>query len=551
MPGTTIFTARKIITMNPSNPEATAVAVRDGRILGVGALNELEGWGDYALDDTLADKVIVPGFIEAHAHVLEGVLSLFPYVGYFDRRAPDGTVTEGLQSIPAVIERLRELDLRMTDPNETLIVWGLDPIYFTGERLTAKHLDQASDTRPIFILHASVHLATVNSAMMREAGITRDTEAEGVAKDESGEPNGELQETPAMTLANGAFMEIIHAMGSEQAIWNFGRAARNAGLTTITDLLNTAIAEPHTADTWRRIVEDPAFPARVVAYSTPALGAATPDMEKVVDAMKNLQHTNTAKLRFGGIKLIFDGSIQGFTAVLKWPGYYGGSDHGSWQIPPDQFKSILRSLHRAGINAHVHCNGDAPVDVFIEAVEEALREVPWLDHRHTVQHSQLTSAAQYRKMAKLGMCANLFTNHIWYWGDQHYEITVGPERARRMESCATAKREGVHFSMHSDAAITPPGHLHTMWCAVNRITPKGRVLGPEERISVHDALYACTVDAAYQLHMDHEIGSIEVGKRADFTILEEDPLEVDPMTLKDISVWGTVVGGDVFEAPHD
>ncbi len=550
MPDTTIFTAKKIITMNPSNPEAAAVAVRDGRILGVGTLYELRGWGDHTLDGTFDDKVLVPGFVEAHAHALEGVFSSLPYVGFFDRRAPDGTVTKGLRSIPAVVERIKELDSRMEGPDETLVVWGLDPIYFPGEQLTAGDLDRVSAARPVFVLHANVHLATVNSALMREVGITSDTEMEGVVKDESSEPNGELQEIPAMSLAGDAFLGIFRAMGSEQSIWNYGRAARNAGLTTVTDLANTAITEPHTVDNWEKVVNDPAFPARVVTYSLPAMTAASANLDEVVDALKGLQQANTDKLRFGGIKLILDGSIQGFTAALKWPGYYDGPDHGLWQIPPEQFKDILLPLHRAGINVHVHCNGDAPVDVFIEAVEAVLREVPWIDHRHTVQHSQLASAAQYRKMAKLGLCANIFANHIWYWGDQHHEITVGPERANRMEACATAKREGVRFSIHSDAPVTPPGHLHTMWCAVNRVTPKGRVLGPEERISVYDALYACTVDAAYQLHMDHEVGSIEVGKRADFTVLESDPFEVEPLALKDIPVWGTVLGGDVFEAPR-
>jgi predicted amidohydrolase YtcJ len=137
------------------------------------------------------------------------------------------------------------------------------------------------------------------------------------------------------------------------------------------------------------------------------------------------------------------------------------------------------------------------------------------------------------------MCANLFVNHMWYSADQHYEFTVGPERA---------KREGVPYSFHSDANITPLGHMHTMWCAVNRLTPKGRVLGETERISAYDALYAATVGAAYQLHMDHEIGTIECGKFADFAVLDESPLDVDPMKIKDIPVWGTVVGGVKYQA---
>jgi predicted amidohydrolase YtcJ len=148
------------------------------------------------------------------------------------------------------------------------------------------------------------------------------------------------------------------------------------------------------------------------------------------------------------------------------------------------------------------------------------------------------------------MCANIFTNHIWYWGDQHHDITVGPERARRMEACATAERLGVPFSIHSDAAVTPLGHLHTMWCAVNRVTPSGRVLGENERISAESALRSVTTGAAYQLHADNEFGSVECGKAADFTVLEESPLTIDPMGIKDIGVWGTIVGGQPNEAAH-
>ncbi|MCP4962733.1 MAG: amidohydrolase family protein, partial [Actinomycetia bacterium] len=193
-------------------------------------------------------------------------------------------------------------------------------------------------------------------------------------------------------------------------------------------------------------------------------------------------------------------------------------------------------------------NGDQTAEVFIDAVEQALLDQPRWDHRHTVQHCQLTTPAQYRRMSALGMCANIFSNHIFYWGDQHVEFTVGPERAARMDACATAEREGVSFSFHSDAPVTPLGHLHVMWCAVNRTTASGNVLGPDERISVDTAMRAATIDAAFQLKLDHMIGSIEAGKLADFAVLDDDPFEVDPTELKDIGVWGTVVGGRPFEA---
>ena len=165
-----------------------------------------------------------------------------------------------------------------------------------------------------------------------------------------------------------------------------------------------------------------------------------------------------------------------------------------------------------------------------------------------MQHCQLADAAQYRRMAAQGMCANLFANHHFYWGDQHYATTVGPERAQRMNACATALRSGVPFSIHSDAPITPLGPLFTAWCAVNRLTASGRVLGAPERISVAEALHAVTLGAAYTLKLDGEIGSIECGKRADFCVLHDDPTAVDPMALKDVRVWGTVLGGIPFEA---
>lgn len=540
----TIYRAKQIVTMNPSNPTATHVAVRDGRILGAGTLEELKGWGKHELDDSFKDYVLTPGFVEAHSHVTEGAFAAVPYVGYFDRLQVDGSVTKGIRNYEELIAALAKLDRNLKDPNATLVVQGFDPIYFSGERLARRHLDRVSTTRPIFVLHASGHLATVNTALLNANHITRDTPTPGIGKDSDGEPNGELQETPAMSLAAEALKQVFAVMMGEQSMWNFGALARNTGITTVTDLAGSAIVQPKALAAWQKVVNDPAFPARVAIYSVPALEGAGTDFKAVAAKLKDMQtNASSVKLRFPGLKFVIDGSIQGWTAVLNEPGYYTGEDHGQLLTVPDQFVEWLRPFHETGINVHVHCNGDKTADIFIDAVEDVLKRCAWLDHRHTCQHAQLVTSAQLRRMAKLGICANFFANHLWYWGDQHYEQTVGPERANRMEPCATAKREGVHFSLHSDASVTPLGQLHTMWCAVNRVTPSGRVLGECEKISVYDAMVAVTIDAAYQLHMDHEIGSIEAGKLADFAVLEESPLDVNPMKIKDIGVWGTVVGG--------
>ncbi len=548
---TIIYPARKVITMNPAFPEGQAVAVRGDRVLGVGTVDELAGWGDHTIDDRFADKVILPGFIEAHTHVMAGGVWQFPYVGFFDRRDPDGKLWQGSTSIDEVVDRLIEQESMMGDPSEPLIAWGLDPIYMPGERLVAKHLDRVSTDRPIFVYHASGHLGTVNTAMLERSEITEHNQTPGVVKDPDGQPNGELQEPAAMMLATSAFERLVVAIGSQEAKWGYANEAKNTGQTLITDLGTTRVNDPSQVEAWREVTEDPTYPARVMLAGSSMFGGEQ-DPDKLAAIVNDLKQEQSSKLRFGIIKIVLDGSIQGFTARVSWPYYFnppeGHPGNGLWLVPPDQVADIVTAHHKAGLTVHAHCNGDQTAQVFIDAVETALERHPRWDHRHTVQHCQLTTPAQYRQMAALGMNANIFSNHIYYWGDQHRDFTVGPERAARMDACATALREGVKFSIHSDSPITPMGHLHTAWCAVNRLTATGEVLGPDERIEVQDALEAITINAAYQLKLDHDMGSIEAGKLADFAILEDDPLAVEPAALKDIGVWGTVVGGVAHQA---
>ncbi|MGD8832580.1 MAG: amidohydrolase [Pseudomonadales bacterium] len=543
-----IYRARRIITMNPANPEGTHIAVRDGEILGVGSLDELTVWGEHTVDERFAQDVIVPGFVEAHAHVMEGAMALMPYLGYFDRPLPDGSTAAGVKSYAELIERLKEIDGSLADPDVPIIARGFDPIYFDGERLTRKHLDQVSTTRPIFLYHASGHLATANTAMLAANDVTRDLAVEGLGRDAHGELDGELREPPAMSLCRTGYRAVMRANSDEAALWNFGAGARNAGITTVTDLGGTLTLAPEGRALWQRVVNDDRFPARVAIYNLPVVPGGSTDFAAAADAVLELKDTATDKLRFPGVKFILDGSIQGWTALLNAPGYLTGEDHGQLLTVPEQFLDWLLPFHENGVNVHMHCNGNRTQDLAIETVDAALRRHAWLDHRHTVTHAQLTTQAQLRKMANLGLCANFFANHLWYWGDQHYEQTVGPERANALEPCASALREGVPFSIHSDAGVTPLGQLHTMWCAVNRLTPKGRVLGEVERISPYEALRAVTISAAYQLHLDHEIGSLEAGKRADLAVLSEDPLSVDPLRIRDITVRGTMLGGVHYPA---
>jgi len=540
----TLYTARKIITMDPNRPEASAVAVRDGRILGVGTLDELRGWGEPAVDERFADKILIPGLVEGHAHAMEGGVWRYTYVGYYDRRGPDGTRWPGLQSLDAVVNRLREAERRLPDPDTPLLAWGFDPIYFGAERITREHLDRVSSTRKVLVMHANFHLLNINTPFLRAAGISAATPVEGIPLGADGEPTGELQEMAAMFLAfRVAGRELYGGGDTAEAAENFARVAQLAGVTTVTDLFNDL--PEATVEAYRTVTAREDFPIRLV----PALNGAAGDPAAGVEKLRRLVAGNTERLHFGPVKLITDGSIQGFTARVRWPGYYNGAPQGLWVLAPQQTRQIVETFHRAGFQLHIHVNGDEASRVALDILEAVLAAHPRPDHRHTLQHCQMADEAQFRRMQALGLCVNLFANHIYYWGDAHYAMTLGPDRANRMDAAATALRLGVPLAIHSDAPVTPLGPLFTAWCAVNRQSAGGRVLGLAERILVAAALRAVTLGAAYTLKLDHEIGSITVGKRADFAVLEDDPLNADPMALKDIPVWGTVLGGRVFPAP--
>ena len=541
---TVVYSARRILTMNPNRPSVTHVAVRDGRVLGAGRLDELKGWGKLELDERFADKVILPGFVEGHSHAYEGGVWKYPYVGYFDRIAPDGARFKGLKSIDEVVARLKAHEMTLA-PGASLLAWGFDPIYFGGRRMDLGDVDKISTERPVVVIHSNFHVLNANTPVLAKAGITRTTNVHGIVKDAAGEPTGELQEIAAKYMAyRAAGVEIAAVLSDEQAVWRFARVAQLAGVTTATDLHNEL--PESTVEGYLRASASDDFPLRLL----PAFAAASVPPEQGIPRLQGLMKKNNERLRFQLVKIVTDGSIQGLSARMRWPGYYDGTPNGVWNVGPDDIDRLLLAWHRAGFQVHIHTNGDEASEVAIEAVERALMAAPRWDHRHTLQHAQMADAGQFRRMRALGMCANLFANHLFYWGDIHYARTLGPERAERMDACGTALATGVPFAIHCDAPVTPIGPLFTAWCAVNRLTASGRTLGETEKISVTDALRAITLGAAYTLKLDEELGSIDVGKRADFAILDDDPLSAPPEKLKDIGVWGTVLGGKIFEAPR-
>jgi predicted amidohydrolase YtcJ len=539
----TLYPARRILTMDRTQPFAPCVAVRDGRVLGVGTREELAGWGAHAVDERYADRVLMPGLVEAHCHLLEGAMWELAYVGYYPRRGPDGRHWPGCTTIEHVVEALQAAERALPDPDAPLVAWGLDPILYGGRRMVRADLDRVSQRRPIAVIHANFHALNVNGAMLQDAGIGEDFDVEGAMRDGRGALTGELAEMAAMFPVFRRIGDPFARGRSEQAARNFGRLAHAAGVTTAIDITNDLSDESFA--TLDRVTREPSYPLRLVA----AFFGQSADPAAGIERVRAHLGRGHDKLRYGPVKLMTDGSIQGFTARMRWPGYYDGHPNGIWNIAPARLDAIVAAYHDAGLQLHVHVNGDEATEVALDAFERALARNPRPDHRHTLQHCQLADAAQFRRMRALSLCVNLFANHLYYWGDVHHDLTVGPDRARRMNAAGTASRLGIPFAIHSDAPVTPIAPLFTAWCAVNRRTATGRVLGAGECLSVPEALETITLGAAFTLRLDHEIGSISPGKRADFAVLADDPLEVAPQSLKDVRVAGTMVGGVAFDVP--
>lgn len=535
----TVYSAKKIITMDRNCPIATHVAVQDGIILGVGGPDCGEGWGRALHDDRFASHVMMPGLIEAHAHVMAGGIWRFTYCGHYARTDPDGTPWPGLRDYPALITRLRKVAAQ-TPPGAPVVGWGFDPNFLEGNRLERDQLDQVSTNHPVVVIHSNFHLLTANSAALMQAGINVQTNLEGVMRGADGTPNGELQEFAAMGPVMSAAKLNFADLADANAVCAYGQVARNCGVTTVADLLSDL--EDAEVDMLTRVTSDDGFAARYV----PVMNAMRADPEVEAERALALRTRSTDKLHLGRAKLFTDGAIQGGTAKLKAPGYFRMEDHGIWNMDVDHFRAAVDALHRAGVKTHVHTNGDAASELAIETFRDAMMRTPNADHRHTLEHVQLAGLDQFKRMRALGLTVNIFSNHVHYFGDLHWTKTIGPDRAARMDAARDAWEVfNGDFAIHSDAPVTPMAPLQTAWIAVNRLTETGRQLGTNQQISVAQALHNITMGAAYVLKMEDQVGSIQTGKRADFTVLDGDPLTTDPAHLRDIPIVGTVLGGVV------
>jgi predicted amidohydrolase YtcJ len=537
----TVYLDGTVVTMAEGGAVAEAVAVKGDRIIAVGTSREvrkLAGRNTVAVD--LDGRTMLPGFYAAHDH--------FPWAGRIGlvevelNSPPIGTIT----NIPELVAALKAR-AEATPVDSWVIGWGYDDTLLEEQRHPTRwDLDQVSTEHPIWIQHTSGHLGVGNSRALEVAQVNRSTPSPpgGVIRKDSatGEPDGVFEEVGYLVARH------IPAISDDVKWQAFERAAQSYVSQGVTTAVVTGGSRQSLMDLQEGYARG-LLNFRVISMTS----KSEPGMPSATEAGGILPGFGTAFVKGGNIKIVHDGSLQGYTGYLREAYHVPFGGDTTYRSYPRRDRQALTEMvveaHREGFQIGIHGNGDAAIDDIIHAFREAQRAYPRPDARHRIEHSQTIRDDQLDEVRELGITPSFFVGHVYYWGDRHRDIFLGPERAARISPLASAAARGIRFTIHDDTPVTPVRPIQLVWVAANRVTSGGRVLGPEQRIPVEQALRAITIDAAWQNFEEDIKGSIEVGKLADLVLLSENPLMVDPAAIKDIQVLETIVGGrSVFVA---
>jgi len=537
---TTVFFGGTILTVDKNFSEGEAIAIRGNKIIAVGTETAVRAAaGANAMPVNLSGRVMLPGFIDPHTHVVAGAIvdSIMDNVG-MTRFSTAASVLDYMKSKVAT-----------TPPGEWILARNFDPSLQAGpDALTFAELDDVSRDVPVFVLNASGHLAYANRKAFEVAGISADVQnppgAEFV-RDAAGYLTGAIKN-------NVAFLQIVKAAPAMAraepvaAIVALLAKWGKLGLTTVSELSLGALTQsPDDAKIMMAVANTGLLKARIRAYPFYTIGS------EAWDAAGVRPGDGDAMARIVGYKLVADGSNQGFTGLQREP-YLNSQSRGSAYMTPDEMKTIAVDRATKGWPLALHGNGDAAIDTILDAcqaVQDAGVDMRLV--RARIEHCSMVHDEQIERMKALGVSASILIGHVHYWGVWMRDQVFGPERVRHLCRCRSIEKAGVSFSLHSDFMVTDPDPLHMIEMAVTRRTWKEPdfVLNPDECVSVESAIRALTSEAAWQLSSEHEIGSLEVGKMADLVILDQDPRKMDVDSIKSIRVMETWMDGQsVFKA---
>ncbi|MDP5216972.1 amidohydrolase [Ruegeria sp. 2205SS24-7] len=554
LPEITVYTARRVITMEGNEPNIDAVAVVGDRVLAAGSRDEIVdriGQQPFRVDETFADKVVIAGLIDQHVHpFLAGLTLTAEIIAIEDWNLPTG-LTPAVRSEEEYRERLVAAEAAMEDADTPLLTWGYH--HFFHGNVRRQQLDEVSTTRPIIIVHRSAHEFIFNTAAMDLLGIDEAfvDDLQGLAAEQSSFEDSHFFEAGMFAV----LPTVAPILATPERLINGLRLTREymhrAGVTVGCEP-GGVLSRP-LQDATNSVFSGSDVPVRMYFIGDgKSLHELYFDDGRMIEETENLLAWGEGKTSFlpRQVKLFADGAIYSLLMQVSEP-YVGGDFHGEWIMEPDVFNSAFDAYWEAGYQIHVHQTGDLAVDMVLDAVERNMRRMPRSDHRTTLVHFGYSRQDQADRIAELSCNVSGNPYYVTALSDRYGDIGLGPERADDIVPLGPIKANGTPISFHSDVPMAPGEPLYLVWAGVNRTTVSGRVAGPDHRLSVEDALRAVTIDAAQSIRLEAEIGSIAPGKMANFTILEEDPFEVDPDAIKDIGIWGTVLEGHIFPVTND
>ena len=548
----TVFLAKKVVTMDPSLPIATAVAVSDGKILSVGSLEDLKPWTSKyptTINRQFATQVIYPGFIEAHGHpFIGGITQTSHPLNYQPLPNPWGPDLPGVTTVNAAIERLKKYSAQISDPSELLLSYGYD-IGAMGKAPDLQMLDLASTTRPIIVWDSSEHNMFLNSAAIAKYKITGSAIKDilGAGLDKSGNPNGQFIGVPAAEyVLSLASKEMFVPSRIARAMLYSNDLAQQNGITATSDMAFGLIDLGLETEAVQKITSSQAATLRIAPVAdTQTFRQKYGD--QAITKVQELKKLNTDRLFFTGVKFFADDAYVSNTMDVVNPGYTDGHKGVIFYNSPQDFYKDMKPWWDANFQIHVHTNGAGGNVLTINALQLLQNSRPRFDHRFTFQHLGMPTTTVVMKMKTLGAVASV--NPAYFYlrsGIQAKDL--GSDRSAYATRLGYLNKEGVIVSLHSDNPVAPPKPLTQVWAVVNRL---GLYTGTKkwasaEAISVADAMKMITINAAYTAGIDDKVGTIEPGKYADFAVLADDPQTVVSTKIKDIPVIATVLGGRVI-----